>query len=158
MKIHISECQFDPWIEVSQHHATRLEQQNDCGATAVFVGSMRDFNENNSVNMMFLEHYPGMTEKQLTQIVNLAQQQWKILDALIIHRIGHIVPADTIVVVAIWATHRGDAFDASRFIMEQLKSTAPFWKKETLESGETSHWVIHNTDGYASSKAGKTAS
>jgi molybdopterin synthase catalytic subunit len=105
---------------------------------------------------MFLEYYPGMTENQLEQIVQQAQQRWTILDTLIIHRVGEIAPADTIVLIAIWASHRGDAFDASRFIMEQLKSSAPFWKKEMLGTPENSRWVANNTDGYIATPTGNT--
>ncbi len=155
MTIRICEIPFDPWMEVSQRHSKRLQQKHDCGATSVFVGTMRDFNENSNVSGMFLEHYPGMTESQLEQILRQAAQRWTILDALIIHRVGDISPADTIVLVAVWAAHRGDAFDASRFIMEQLKHNAPFWKKETLGKTENSRWVAGNTDGYISSQTGK---
>ncbi len=157
MTIRISETQFDPWIEVAQQHNQRLQHKHDCGATSVFVGTMRDFNENSHVTSMFLEHYPGMTESQLQLIVNQAEQRWAILDTLVMHRVGKISPADTIVLVAVWAAHRGDAFDGSRFIMEQLKSNAPFWKKETLGKADTSRWVAGNTAGYSSTKTGKTS-
>lgn len=117
------------------------------GATSVFVGSMRDFNQGDGVDSMYLEHYPGMTEKQLRRIVEQAQSQWRILESLVIHRVGLVKPEDALVVVAVWSAHRGDAFDASRFIMENLKSRAPFWKKERLASG-AERWVDKNTDGY----------
>ncbi len=117
------------------------------GATNVFIGSMRDFNEGDDVKAMTLEHYPGMTEKQLEKIVEQAIQQWDVIDALVVHRVGDIVPAEPIVLVAVWSSHRGDAFDACRHIMEALKSKAPFWKKEKLIS-ETERWVDKNTDGY----------
>ncbi len=158
MTIRICETGFDPWMEVSQQHNKRLQQKHDCGATSVFVGTMRDFNENSNVTGMFLEHYPGMTESQLEQIVNQAKQRWAILDTLVIHRVGDIFPADTIVLVAVWAAHRGDAFDASRFIMEELKHNAPFWKKETLGKTENSRWVAGNTDGYRLPQTGKISS
>lgn len=158
MTIRIDNTAFDPWMEVSQHHSKRLQHNHDCGATSVFVGSMRDFNQNSIVKAMFLEHYPGMTENQLGQIVKQAEQRWAVLDTLVIHRVGEISPADAIVLVAIWASHRGDAFDACRFIMEQLKSTAPFWKKETLETSKNGRWVTGNTDGYTSIQTGKTSS
>ncbi|HFD12007.1 MAG TPA: molybdenum cofactor biosynthesis protein MoaE, partial [Crenotrichaceae bacterium] len=127
----------------------------DYGATSVFVGSMRDFNENTKVSHMFLEHYPEMTESQLEHTVKQAQQSWTILDTLIIHRIGNITPADTIVMVAVWAAHRGDAFDASRFIMEKLKSTVPFWKKESIADSRNNHWVTKNTNGYSQPQSRK---
>ncbi|MEE9412268.1 MAG: molybdenum cofactor biosynthesis protein MoaE [Methylococcales bacterium] len=152
MTIRICETPFDPWVEVSQQHGKRLQQKHDCGATSVFVGTMRDFNDNSHVCSMFLEHYPGMTESQLEQIVNQAEQRWSILDTLVIHRVGNICPADAIVLVTVWASHRGDAFDANRFIMEELKRNAPFWKKETLDRKENSRWVTGNTDGYTCKK------
>ncbi len=158
MTIRIDNTAFDPWMEVSQHHSKRLQRKHDCGATSVFVGTMRDFNQNSTVKAMFLEHYPGMTENQLEQIVKQAEQRWAVLDTLVIHRVGDISPADAIVLVAIWASHRGDAFDASRYIMEQLKSNAPFWKKETLDTSKNGRWVTGNTDGYTSIQTGKTSS
>jgi molybdopterin synthase catalytic subunit len=92
-----------------------------------------------------------MTEKQLNKIVADANQRYQIIDAYIVHRVGEIVPDESIVLVAVWSAHRGDAFDACRFIMEALKSTAPFWKKELLESGQT-RWVEKNTNGYRKSE------
>jgi len=101
---------------------------------------------------MFLEHYPGMTEKHLEKIVQAAKEQWEILETLVIHRVGELLPNDPIVLVAVWSAHRKDAFEASRFIMEDLKSKAPFWKKESLEStgqtAEKNRWVQKNTSGY----------
>lgn len=117
------------------------------GATSVFIGTMRDYNQGDQVIAMSLSYYPGMTEKQLTKIVAEAEQRWQLLDSLVVHRVGEIRPDETIVVVAVWASHRGDAFDACRFIMEALKSNAPFWKKEILRSGQE-RWVEKNTDGY----------
>ena len=108
---------------------------------------MRDFNEGDKVKGMTLEHYPGMTEKQLELVVTEAGKQWSLLDSLVIHRVGDVYPDDVLVLVAIWSVHRGDAFDASRFIMEELKSNVPFWKKEIL-ADDNSRWVAKNTDGY----------
>lgn len=108
---------------------------------------MRDYNEGVGVQSMTLEYYPGMTEKQLEKIIADAEQRWQIIDTYVVHQVGEIKPDDTIVLVAVWSSHRGDAFDACRFIMEALKSTAPFWKKEVLDSGQT-RWVEKNTDGY----------
>lgn len=138
---------FDPWLEIQQYQAERPEMAGKFGATSVFIGSMRDFNEGDDVKAMTLEHYPGMTEKQLEKIVELAMQQWDVIDALVVHRVGDIVPAEPIVLVVVWSSHRGDAFDACRHMMEALKSNAPFWKKEKLIS-ETERWVDKNTDGY----------
>lgn len=138
---------FDPWREIADYQALAEDMSGKYGATGVFVGSMRDFNEGSDVLSMYLEHYPGMTEKHLERIVAHAQSQWSLLDVLVVHRVGQVLPKDTLVVVAVWSAHRGDAFDASRFIMENLKSQAPFWKQETLASGEQ-RWVEKNSCGY----------
>ncbi len=106
---------------------------------------MRDYNENQSVSRMTLEHYPGMTERHLRRIVETAGQEWPLLDALVIHRIGELQPNDPIVLVAVWSAHRTAAFAACRFIIEELKSKAPFWKCEATATG--SRWVAHNTQG-----------
>ncbi|OAD22628.1 molybdopterin synthase, large subunit [Candidatus Thiomargarita nelsonii] len=95
-----------------------------------------------TVQSMFLEHYPGMTEKYLHSISETALQRWSLLDALIIHRVGEMQPGDTIVLVAAWAGHRAPAFEACRFLIEQLKSRAPFWKRESLDEGI--RWVEKN--------------
>ena len=108
---------------------------------------MRDFNEGDAVKGMTLEYYPGMTEKQLEKIIAEARQQWHVIDTLVVHRVGDILPDQPIVLVAVWASHRGDAFDASRYIMDALKSKAPFWKKELLTT-EDERWVVENTNGY----------
>ncbi|AEF98980.1 molybdenum cofactor biosynthesis protein MoaE [Methylomonas methanica] len=147
MLIKLCEAVVDPWREIAAYQAGLTHLAGKFGATAVFVGSMRDFNQGDDVSSMFLEHYPGMTEKQLHYIVEQAQVQWPILDSLVIHRVGLVKPEDVLVVVAVWSAQRGDAFDASRFIMENLKSRAPFWKKEVLASG-AERWVEKNTDGY----------
>lgn len=145
MKIELREQSFDPWAEVTRHQQSTLELSNKFGATAVFVGTMRDFNEGDTVRSMTLEHYPEMTAKHLEKISEQALEQWDILDSVIIHRVGTITPDDPIVLVAVWSAHRAAAFDACRFLMEELKSTAPFWKKESLEHGE--RWVQSNTPG-----------
>lgn len=145
MTVEIREQAFDPWQllrEYEQSH--RDEHGGQFGATAVFVGTMRDFNEGDQVSAMNLEHYPGMTERHLQAICDEATQRWELLDTLIVHRVGDIQPADSIVLVAVWSAHRADAFDASRYLMEELKSRAPFWKKEQLSEGE-SRWVEKNT-------------
>lgn len=136
---------FDPWRYLTDWQQTR--QLSACsGATAVFVGTMRDFNEGDDVQSMYLEHYPGMTENQLRAIAADAQQTWSLDDVCIVHRIGEIRPADAIVLVAVWSVHRAEAFAACRHIMEVLKHHAPFWKKETLRDG-TTRWVDKNTPG-----------
>jgi molybdopterin synthase catalytic subunit len=146
MTIFIRSEEFDPWQEIQQYQNTAKSGQ--FGATSIFIGTMRDFNDGDTVKAMTLDYYPGMTEKQLAKIVTQAEQQWAILDALIVHRVGTILPNQAIVLVSVWTAHRGDAFDACRYIMEALKSQAPFWKKELLMSDEA-RWVTHNTDGYS---------
>jgi molybdopterin synthase catalytic subunit len=144
MSIFIRNEAFDPWQEI-QHYQTLIK--SGYGATSIFIGTLRDFNDGDTVKAMTLDYYPGMTEKQLEKIVANAKQQWAVLDALVVHRVGDILPNEPIVLVSVWTTHRGDAFDASRYIMEALKSYAPFWKKERLITNED-RWVTHNTDGY----------
>ncbi len=147
MKIKITKESFDPWHEIKQYQSSPGLKQGAYGATSVFVGTMRDFNEGDEVKAMKLEHYPGMTEEQLDIIVNEAMMKWHIIDALVMHRVGNVFPNDPIVLVAVWSSHRGDAFDGSRYIMEALKSKAPFWKKEILIT-DTERWVESNSDGY----------
>lgn len=143
MKISVTFSALDPWSEIRAYQDSRGDLTGKFGATACFVGTMRDFNESTGVSGMTLEHYPGMTERQLENIVAQARERFPVLDVLLIHRVGDLVPNDPIVVVAVWSAHRGAAFDACRMIMEELKSTAPFWKKEALESG--TRWVEKNT-------------
>jgi molybdopterin synthase catalytic subunit len=112
---------------------------NSIGAVASFVGLVRDLNHSATVTEMTLEHYPGMTEKALAEIVEEAKRRWNIIDALVIHRIGPLKPTDQIVLVAVSSAHRGDAFTACEFIMDYLKTRAPFWKKENTDAG--AHWV-----------------
>jgi molybdopterin synthase catalytic subunit len=109
------------------------------GALACFVGTVRDMNDGSSVSGMELEHYPGMTEKSIEAIVEAARQRWAVIDALVIHRIGPLRPTDQIVLVAVTSSHRGDAFAACEFVMDYLKTAAPFWKKESTPQG--ARWV-----------------
>jgi molybdopterin synthase catalytic subunit len=145
VRIELRGSGFNPWHEIDRHQLEKLAEHGKYGATACFVGTMRDFNEGETVRQMTLEHYPGMTEKHLEEIVSTAQARWKFIDALLIHRVGKLLPNEPIVVVVVWASHRGAAFDACRYIMEELKSSAPFWKKETLQDRE--RWVQSNTAG-----------
>ena len=147
MEIKIVAEPFDPWQEIQQFQKSAMEMRGKYGATSVFVGTMRDFNEGDDVKGMTLEHYPGMTEKQLGKVITEAMQKWRVIDVLVVHRVGDLFPDDPIVLVAVWSSHRGDAFDTSRYIMEALKSKAPFWKKEILLSDDE-RWVDKNTDGY----------
>jgi molybdopterin synthase catalytic subunit len=144
MHVSIRQNPFEPWEEL-RNYQNSMTFKGKYGATAAFVGSMRDFNEGDSVQAMTLEHYPGMTEKYLENISVQAAQRWQTLDTLIIHRVGPLSPNDPIVLVAVWSAHRAAAFEACRFLMEELKSRAPFWKKESLAEG--SRWVEHNTPG-----------
>lgn len=146
MLVEIRPAPFEPYTEIRQYQE-RIGEKGKYGAAASFVGTMRDFNEGEEVREMALEYYPGMTETHVTGICEEAIGKWKILDCLVLHRVGNIKPGDAIVVIAVWAAHRGDAFDACRHIIEDLKSKAPFWKKETLVQGE--RWVEKNTSGYS---------
>ena len=109
------------------------------GALASFVGVCRDVNDGESVATMTLEHYPGMTERALEKIVAEARGRWRIADALVVHRVGELKPTDQIVLVVVAGEHRGDAFAACEFIMDYLKTQAPFWKKEHTPKGP--RWV-----------------
>ena len=109
------------------------------GAVVSFVGTVRDLNEGEQVDEMELEHYPGMTEKALEDIVTQARARWDLFDALIIHRVGPLKPLDQIVLVAVTSAHRGQAFAACEFIIDYLKIQAPFWKKEQTPQG--ARWV-----------------
>ncbi len=116
------------------------EGHKDIGAVVAFVGTVRDINEGDKVSVLELEHYPGMTEKALEKIRLEAHDRWPLQSSMIIHRIGEMMPCDQIVMVAVSSRHREAAFEAAHFIMDYLKTNAPFWKKETLPDGET-RWV-----------------
>ena len=109
------------------------------GALVTFLGLMRDLNEGDTVNAMTLEHYPGMTEKALEAIVSEAEQRWDLEAVRVIHRVGELTPEEPIVLVAVASAHRGEAFQACEFIIDYLKTRAPFWKKERTSDGE--RWV-----------------
>ncbi|MGL4185774.1 MAG: molybdenum cofactor biosynthesis protein MoaE [Thiotrichaceae bacterium] len=145
-QIEVLQTGFEPWSYLAdwQQQHVNLGQS---GASAVFVGFMRDFNDGDTVQAMVLEHYPVMTQQQLTQITQQAAKTWQLNQVLLVHRVGLIQPTEPIVLVAVYSAHRADAFEACRFIMEQLKQHAPFWKKEQLVDGST-RWVSHNTQGY----------
>ena len=145
MKIELRSKPFDPLLELGFYQAGLSELPGRYGATAIFIGTMRDYNEDETVRRMTLEHYPGMTERHLQRIVESAGKEWPLLDALVLHRVGELRPNDPIVLVAVWSAHRAAAFAACRFIMEELKSKAPFWKREDTAAG--ARWVEHNTPG-----------
>lgn len=135
MNVRVQEQDFDISAEISA-----MRQGNPkIGAIASFVGVVRDVNEGDSVSTMSLEHYPGMTEKSIAAIIAEAGGRWEVLDALVIHRVGTLRPTDQIVLVIVASTHRGDAFAACEFIMDYLKTRAPFWKKEITPQG--GRWV-----------------
>ncbi|MEE8057952.1 MAG: molybdopterin synthase catalytic subunit MoaE [Pseudomonadales bacterium] len=126
-------------FDVSAELCLMRQQSRQVGAMASFVGVVRDINDNQQVATMELEHYPGMTEKSIRQIVKEASQRWSLLGARVIHRIGKLAPTDQIVLVAVSSLHRGESFAACEFIMDYLKTQAPFWKKELTAEGE--RWV-----------------
>ena len=135
MTVRIQTEDFDAGAEM-----TALRRANPAvGAVASFVGVVRDVNEGNSVSEMTLEHYAGMTEKSIAEIVEQAKGRWNVIDALVVHRIGRLAPTDQIVLVVVTSAHRGDAFAACEFIMDYLKTRAPFWKKESTAEGP--RWV-----------------
>lgn len=117
----------------------RLAEGSDAGAIVTFVGKVRDFNQGETVTGLSLEHYPGMTEKALAEIVGQARERWPLLQTRVIHRVGDLALGDQIVFVGVTSAHRGAAFEACEFIMDYLKTRAPFWKKE--QTPETSRWV-----------------
>ncbi len=146
MAVELFQSDLDAWRRLEQYEKDHLEP-GQYGACAAFTGSMRDFNQGDHVRAMTLEHYPGMTEKQLEEITENAKQRWPLIDALILHTVGDIVPGQTIVLTACWSAHRSAAFDACRYLMEELKSRAPFWKQETLDDNST-RWVEKNSPGF----------
>ncbi|MCP3655115.1 molybdopterin synthase catalytic subunit MoaE [Herbaspirillum sp.] len=135
MPVRVQTADFDLSTEVAQ-----LRMANPrVGAVVSFVGTVRDLNDGAAVSEMELEHYPAMTERALEQIVEQAKARWPIFDALVIHRVGPMQPREQIVLVAVTSPHRGEAFAACEFIMDYLKTQAPFWKKEQTPDG--ARWV-----------------
>jgi molybdopterin synthase catalytic subunit len=126
-------------FDISREIASLRKGNPRIGAIASFIGVVRDLNEGDSVAEMTLEHYPGMTEKSVAGIITEARARWQVMDALVIHRIGTLKPLDQIVLVVVSSAHRGDAFAACEFIMDYLKTRAPFWKKE--QTGGGARWV-----------------
>lgn len=139
MTVRVQTEDFDLTGEVADLRRAQGARAAQIGAVAAFVGTVRDFNDGSGVASMTLEHYPGMTEKALEGIVAQARQRWDIFDALVIHRVGTLRPHDQIVLVVTVGAHRGEAFAACEFIMDYLKTRAPFWKKESTPAGE--RWV-----------------
>lgn len=134
---------FNPWDEIQRYQQEHIKS-GQSGATASFVGTMRDFNINESVSKMTLEHYPAMTQHYLDKLCQQCQQIYRLDDCLVIHRFGEIYPGEPIVLTVAWSAHRAQAFDACRYLMEELKANAPFWKKEVTGEGE--RWVHNDLD------------
>lgn len=135
MTVRIQTADFDVSAEIE-----KLRRDNrKIGAVASFVGVVRDVNDGDAIAEMTLEHYPGMTEHSIEEIITQARERWQITDALVVHRVGTLRPTDQIVLVVVTSGHRGDAFAACEFIMDYLKTRAPFWKKEATAKGE--RWV-----------------
>ena len=138
--IRVQKETFDPWRELNAfQEAQGPGWAGRFGATAVFVGSLRDFNQGQAVAGMVLEHYPGMTEGYLEKISAEARARWELLETLIIHRHGQLLPGDPIVLVAVWSAQRDAAFAACRYLIDELKTRAPFWKQEATPDG--ARWV-----------------
>ncbi len=135
MSIRVQTEDFDLTAEL----AALRSSKTDIGAIVTFIGIVRDLNEGDAINTLTLEHYPGMTEKSLSAIEKEANSRWQISQSLIIHRVGTLKPQDQIVLVAVTSPHRSEAFAACEFIMDYLKTKAPFWKKEKTNHGE--RWV-----------------
>jgi molybdopterin synthase catalytic subunit len=132
MVVSVQTEDFDAGLEISRLRNAR----KDTGAVVSFIGLVRDLNEGDQVSQLTLEHYPGMTEKALEAIVSQAQNRWAIFDVTVIHRVGTLQAMEQIVLVAVSSAHRSEAFKACEFIMDYLKTEAPFWKKERTQSGE----------------------
>ena len=134
-EIRVQQADFDLSLEV----ARLREGDGRVGAVVSFVGTVRELNEGAAVSEMELEHYPGMTEKALEDIVAQARRRWALFGVTVLHRVGPLAPLDQIVLVACASAHRGEAFAACEFIMDYLKTDAPFWKKEQTPQG--ARWV-----------------
>ena len=145
--IRVQQQDFDVGAEI----AVLRKGRSDIGAIAAFVGLVRDHAGGREVTSMTLEHYPGMTEKELARIEAEARERWPLLDCLIVHRAGRLSAGDNIVLVITLSEHRRAAFEAAQFLMDYLKTTAPFWKSE--ENGDERHWVApRDADGAAAER------
>ena len=133
--VRVQEADFDIGRELD----ALTRGRTDVGALASFTGLVRAANEGSAVTSMTLEHYPGMTERALEEICREAHARWDLLDTLVIHRVGSLQPGDRIVLVGVSSAHRGEAFAACEFIMDYLKTRAPFWKREETPQG--ARWV-----------------
>jgi molybdopterin synthase catalytic subunit len=150
MPVRIQTEDFDLSTEIAALRAGRA----GVGAVVSFVGTVRDINQGTGVSSLTLEHYPGMTEKSLQAIVAQATSRWQLDEVLVIHRVGPLQPLDQIVLVAVTSAHRGEAFEACEFVMDWLKTRAPFWKKEATPQGE--RWVdARESDDAAAARWGR---
>jgi molybdopterin synthase catalytic subunit len=146
MSVRVQHEPFDPGAELNALH----QANTGVGAVVGFVGYVRDFNDGLEVRGMLLEHYPGMTEKALDKIVLEAAQRWPLLKLEILHRVGTLEPGEPIVFVGVASAHRQAAFQACDFVMDYLKTRAPFWKKETTEDG--ARWVEGRESDHAAAQ------
>ena len=134
-RVQVQETAFDVAAEILKIR----EASHQIGGIVTFLGVVRDINDYADVASLYLEHYPGMTESQIDKIIDTANERWQIHAVTVIHRVGQLLPNDEIVFVGIGSEHRGDAFAACEFVMDYLKTRAPFWKKETTPEG--ARWV-----------------
>jgi molybdopterin synthase catalytic subunit len=150
MPVRIQTEDFDLSTEIAALRAGRA----GVGAVVSFIGTVRDINQGTGVSSLTLEHYPGMTDKSLQAIVAQAKSRWQLDEVLVIHRVGPLQPLDQIVLVAVTSAHRGEAFEACEFVMDWLKTRAPFWKKEATPQGE--RWVdARESDDAAAARWGR---
>ncbi|MDR2877802.1 MAG: molybdenum cofactor biosynthesis protein MoaE [Chromatiales bacterium] len=144
MKVFITKEILDPYKEIMAYEREALPPGKHGGVVS-FVGTMRDFNDGQDVRAMNLDYYPGMTEHHIERVCQEAMKGWDIMDCMVVHRVGEMVPTDPIVLVAVWSAHRKDSFDACRYIINYLKESAPFWKCEVTTQGQK-HWVEKNSE------------
>lgn len=134
-------------FDIGKEYSNLTGDDKSAGAVVFFVGRVRDFNDGKNIAALSLEHYPGMTEKILEQLLEDAKQRWQLVAARIVHRIGELQLGDQIVFVGVTSTHRECAFQAAEFLMDFLKVSAPFWKKELNQDGEASWVEAKSKDG-----------
>lgn len=144
MPTHIIDDDYQPYQWLSEFEM-QLPTGRD-GASASFIGTMRNHHADREITSMHLEHYPAMTQLYLDKLEQQALQNWPLSDCLILHRVGTIYPGEAIVLIGCWSAHRRAALDSCNWLIEELKYKAPFWKKELTEKG--AHWVRGNTDGF----------
>lgn len=147
LTVSVQEADFD----FKHEHTLLVSGDKGVGAVVAFIGMVRDLNLAEDVVALELEHYPGMTEKSLLRIAEQAAQRWSLQAARIVHRVGKMYPGDQIVMVLTASAHRGDAYEANQFMMDYLKTEAPFWKKEWTPEGP--RWIeARDSDDHAASK------